>query len=220
MEKLTIATAYSNALLRERNKKRKLNSTDSQDDRSAPNYKIPRSQAQKDKSESKVAQTDTQPTSANTTAPSQSSPQQEKNNDLIEKQLADSTELKDEPPPHPYFYLHRPRTRSKLPVLIPISPDKTITETLRDRIVLEFPTIYVLTEAPESMPREKFMLDEEYILKEREGLEVLDELSEEGGGEKSSQEEGEITESGPAQWDEKKVLEVLKKDLEGRTMPL
>lgn len=70
-------------------------------------------------------------------------------------------------------------------------------------------------ESPELVPREKFILEEEYILKEREGLEVLDELSDGADAAKTSQEEGEITDSGPTQLDEKKVLEVLKKDLEG-----
>lgn len=215
VETFTIATAYSTTLSKEYNKKRKLNSSEAHDICTAPSSKLPRSQNEQDKSKSKGVQKDTTPASANAISPSQPSQHHEGNENSVEKQAAGSTEPENGTTSTPHFYLHRPRARSKLPVLIPISPDKTITETLRGRLVLEFPTIYVLMESPELVPREKFILEEEYILKEREGLEVLDELSDGADAAKTSQEEGEITDSGPTQLDEKKVLEVLKKDLEG-----
>ncbi|KAL3481271.1 hypothetical protein BJX99DRAFT_253927 [Aspergillus californicus] len=64
-----------------------------------------------------------------------------------------------------YFYLHRPRTTTKQPVLIPIMPDMTLANALRGRVVLEFPTIYAVQNAlNEDPPNEaKFMLETEYL---------------------------------------------------------
>jgi len=62
-----------------------------------------------------------------------------------------------------HLYLHRPLTPSSFPkVLVPLDPDKTLTDLLRKREVLEFPTIYVLDEPPEDIP-EKFMLEKHYL---------------------------------------------------------
>ncbi|PBP18761.1 hypothetical protein BUE80_DR010438 [Diplocarpon rosae] len=61
------------------------------------------------------------------------------------------------------FYLHRPLTPASFPkVLAPISPSKPLTELLRHRDVLEFPTIYVLPCTAESLPKE-FMLESEFL---------------------------------------------------------
>ncbi|KAL4914868.1 hypothetical protein BDW62DRAFT_213157 [Aspergillus aurantiobrunneus] len=64
-----------------------------------------------------------------------------------------------------FFYLHRPRTATKQAVLSPVSPDQPLTSALRDRIVLEFPTIYILKARLEDKPSEesKYILEEEYL---------------------------------------------------------
>lgn len=70
------------------------------------------------------------------------------------------------PPPKPRnynLYLHRPLTPASFPkVLVPISPTKPIIEHLRNRDVLEFPTIHVLPSTTESLP-DGFMLEEEFL---------------------------------------------------------
>jgi hypothetical protein len=48
-------------------------------------------------------------------------------------------------------------------VLVPLDLDKTLTDLLRKREVLEFPTIYVLDHPPEDLP-EKFMLEMHYLV--------------------------------------------------------
>lgn len=63
-----------------------------------------------------------------------------------------------------HLYLHRPLTPSSFPkVLVPLDPDKSLTDLLRKREVLEFPTIYVLDSLPEDLP-EKFMLEMHYLV--------------------------------------------------------
>ncbi|KAH0287540.1 hypothetical protein M436DRAFT_76682 [Aureobasidium namibiae CBS 147.97] len=52
-----------------------------------------------------------------------------------------------------HFYLHKPHTSSTNTVLIPLSPTSTLTSSLTQNHVLEFPTIYAFTttaNAPES----------------------------------------------------------------------
>jgi hypothetical protein len=110
------------------------------------------------------------------------------------------------------FYLHRPHTPSSQPtVLIPLSPSETLTAALQGKIVLEFPTIYVLTEAPDELPR-AYVTEETYLSGQRKedlvlGRDGVDEREGEGS------EEGELGDIGLKGIDEKKVLEVLRKDI-------
>ncbi|PWY65605.1 hypothetical protein BO70DRAFT_390840 [Aspergillus heteromorphus CBS 117.55] len=110
-----------------------------------------------------------------------------------------------------YFYLHRPRTTTKHPVLIPLSPAMTITSALRDHTVLEFPTIYTLSDSPDAIlsSREdpRYILEEEYIRTHQ-------------SPEESSEDSAEVQDNqlppgaiDLADVDETKVLEVLTKDL-------
>ncbi|KMW67710.1 hypothetical protein BDDG_12266 [Blastomyces dermatitidis ATCC 18188] len=115
-----------------------------------------------------------------------------------------------------HFYLHRPQSRSKLPVLIPLTGSATITDALRNRSVLEFPTFYVLPWAAGGLPADRFMLEEVYLRENGDGSSG-DGL--EGVEEEEEEEEEEGVEGGDGAdvfqgVDEKKVLEVLSKDLE------
>ncbi|RAH44967.1 zinc finger HIT domain-containing protein [Aspergillus brunneoviolaceus CBS 621.78] len=110
-----------------------------------------------------------------------------------------------------YFYLHRPRTATKQPVLIPLAPSMTLTAALRGHTVLEFPTIYVLPDSPDALRAQgadaRYLLEDEYIRTHA----PVDEDS-------ASPTESEVDQPAPAgidlgNVDEKKVLEVLKKDL-------
>ena len=60
-----------------------------------------------------------------------------------------------------YFYLLKPFTASKSNVLIPIDSSGKLTECLKGQTVLEFPTVYVLPNAPDALPA-GFMLEEKY----------------------------------------------------------
>ncbi|PWY94205.1 putative HIT finger domain protein [Aspergillus sclerotioniger CBS 115572] len=116
-----------------------------------------------------------------------------------------------QPTPHRdvYFYLHRPRTTTKQPVLIPLSPKMSITAALRGHTVLEFPTIYALPDSPDTLQAQedpKYLLEEDYLRTHQSP----DDTSEDAAEEDTQLPPGAIDLGGV---DEKKVLEVLQKDL-------
>ena len=111
-----------------------------------------------------------------------------------------------------YFYLHRPRTTTKKPVLVPLPPSAPLKDVLRERTVLEFPTVYTLPESTELLTEKEtssFILEEEYLRT----------VGPEDAADKSAESEQDDAsgppESGPnlQDVDENKVLEVLKQDL-------
>ncbi len=53
--------------------------------------------------------------------------------------------------PDVHFYLLRPRTTGPDRVLIPVSPTTKLSDALRDRVVLEFPTFYIFPHPPDSL---------------------------------------------------------------------
>ena len=109
-----------------------------------------------------------------------------------------------------YYYLHAPRLPSEHSVLIPLLPEASLSESLRGRLVLEFPTIYVLT-------REAEKLSDRYITEEM----FFRKLQEEGyrnqlEAKLTGQEEGELGDEasvGNDSMDERKLEEVLERDL-------
>lgn len=112
------------------------------------------------------------------------------------------------PPLH--YYLHAPRLPSSCPVLIPLAPDSTLSEALHSRLVLEFPTIYVLQEPPETLSQE-YITEESFFKKIQE-----DGYREQLEAKLTGQEEGEVGEGlAPStdNVDEGKLEAVLKKDL-------
>ncbi|KAL8827866.1 MAG: hypothetical protein Q9191_002928 [Dirinaria sp. TL-2023a] len=130
-----------------------------------------------------------------------------------------SANVLDEPPPindtttaasSLHYYLHAPRLPSMHPVLIPLPPNATLSESLQGRLVLEYPTIYVLAEQPEKLP-DKYITEEIFFKK----------LQENGYRERlearlTGQEEGELGNEVPLgknSLDEGKLEEVLDRDL-------
>jgi hypothetical protein len=112
-----------------------------------------------------------------------------------------------------YFYLHRPRTTTKKPVLVPLPPHTTLANALRERTVLEFPTIYILPDSAETLvanqDTSQFIVEEEYLRtaapeetaeSENEGTEMDNDAGLPGSADIENV-------------DEQKVLEVLKQDL-------
>ncbi|PGH13611.1 hypothetical protein AJ80_06242 [Polytolypa hystricis UAMH7299] len=120
---------------------------------------------------------------------------------------APKTATTNQPPPKLHFYLHRPQTASKYPVLTPLSASASISDSLRGRTVLEFPTLYVLPWKAGELPGDKYLLEEEYL---RENKDVDVDV---GVG------SGEIGDDGADGnlngVDERKFLEVLQQDLQG-----
>jgi hypothetical protein len=114
-----------------------------------------------------------------------------------------------------YFFLHKPRTTSTRPVLIRITPSSTLHDALRGRTVLEFPTIYVFTSpAP---PPEGFTLEAAYLEQEKQEQQELEEAlkSVQPGTLPGPHDEGtgQQGESGADEFDSKRILDVLKRDL-------
>lgn len=71
-------------------------------------------------------------------------------------------------PPHRdvYFYLYCPRIATNRIVLVPLDPNMTLAAALRNRTVLEFPTIYVLPYSRHELStgaHTKYMLEDVYL---------------------------------------------------------
>lgn len=63
-----------------------------------------------------------------------------------------------------FFYLVKPRTSGKQKVLIPLSPTAYLFTCLQHQVVLEFPTVQVLSLPPSTLPA-GFVLEDEYLAK-------------------------------------------------------
>lgn len=122
--------------------------------------------------------------------------------------------------PSQKFYLHHPSLPSQNPVVIPLPSDATLATSLTNRLVLEFPTIYVLPQHQGGGWPDGFTSEDDYFGAARKDL-VEDALEVEGtvkdindtsGETRDGLEEGEVHEG--------RLLEVLGKDLEAVTAAL
>ncbi|KAJ5178217.1 uncharacterized protein N7500_000916 [Penicillium coprophilum] len=150
-------------------------------------------------------------------------PQPYPTTDLAREPAEVSTEQTDKTPsqtiaPHRglYFYLHRPRTTTKKPVLAPLLQSSTLNVVLRNRTVLEFPTIYALPESAETLfadkDNSKFILEEDYL--RTAGPDEIGQSSTTSDDDDAAGNEALPGSSANLQdIDEKLVLEVLKQDL-------
>lgn len=75
------------------------------------------------------------------------------------------------PPRH--YYLHIPDTPASLRVVAPVNGSTTIRNILHDRVVLEFPTIYVLTDGADGLA-EPFITEQAWS-RQRSGIEEVEE---------------------------------------------
>lgn len=154
---------------------------------------------------------------ATTTTEPAANPEKQPASETTETFAEPAEENASNPPigPHRglYFYLHRPRTTTKKPVLIPISPGTTLANALRERTVLEFPTIYVLPDSADTLATDEetsqFILEEEYL--RTAAPEETAESEDEGPG--MDKDAGQLGSVDIENVDEQKVLEVLKQDL-------
>jgi hypothetical protein len=124
-----------------------------------------------------------------------------------------------------HFYLLKPNTIGHARVLVPLAPTSSVADFLHNRVVLEFPTIYVLSYAPADLP-EDFIQETEYKAQLEDGTEgelgVIDRFVEDlENGELSGGLSGiggsrEVNERGidEALEDRSKIVNVLMRDLE------
>jgi hypothetical protein len=109
-----------------------------------------------------------------------------------------------------HFYLHAPCLPSPRPVLIPLPPEATLTDILRSRLVLEFPTIYVRYDPPEKLGND-YILEEDFSMRMQEK-----EYREKIEARLTGREEGQVIERLDQledTVDERKLEEVLRRDL-------
>lgn len=120
------------------------------------------------------------------------------------------------PPLH--FYLLRPHTPSSSRVLVPLSPSSTLAELLKNRVILEFPTIITLSQPPDRLP-DGYMLESEFLgLSKNENEEIEGLLAVLPAG---SLDRGDVvgwgshtdTKVGHSDLDDRKILDVLRGDL-------
>ncbi len=105
-----------------------------------------------------------------------------------------------------YFYLHCPNTPSNIKSLIPVKTDSRIADVLQDRLLLEFPTVFVRNESPAELTA-PFIIEEEYVKKY--GHQTAASLPSFDNADHSNHNHDQEA----SQVDEKKILEVLQKDL-------
>ena len=118
------------------------------------------------------------------------------------------------------FYLHHPSLPSKDPVLIPLPSDATLATSLTNRLVLEFPTIYVLPQHEDRGLPDGFISEDDYFAAAKKDLiedapeveNTVENLNVVSGEIRDGLEEGELHEG--------RLLEVLDKDLRAITAAL
>ncbi|KIX92923.1 uncharacterized protein Z520_11399 [Fonsecaea multimorphosa CBS 102226] len=106
------------------------------------------------------------------------------------------------------FYLFKPNTISKVKCVIPVASDSKLVDVLRNQTILEFPTFYVGYDGPEGLP-DPYITEEDY--NKQYGAEVPINLPTYDPRDKADEENLASLDN----IDEKKVLEVLQKDLDG-----
>lgn len=117
--------------------------------------------------------------------------------------------------PHLHFYLLRPGTSSADKVLIPVDSSATLTTTLQDKTVLEFPTFYVLPYAPQALPP-GYILEEQYLAaRKREDAELDDAIrkAEEAGAFAGANKHDPEPPPSDNAMDPSKILDLLKRDV-------
>ncbi|PVI03834.1 hypothetical protein DM02DRAFT_611954 [Periconia macrospinosa] len=158
-----------------------------------------------------------------TSQPPEQSQQQVAHNDNAGLLKHGATSEPVVPPTHSFFLL-KPQTISTHKVLIPLSPDTTLADSLRGKTVLEFPTIYVFTASEAPPSSEKFLMEEAYLQQEREEQAELDEtLKKVDPKTLKALERQQITEEklkGEEEINSEAILDVLQRDLGAKGVTL
>jgi len=109
-----------------------------------------------------------------------------------------------------HFYLHRPATASSAHILIPLSPSSTLSKCLRDRTVQEYPTIFILEQAPASLPH-GYVMEEEYLRARKHEDAELSALDRSHGAEPGIAAMNDVIKEEPL--DANSILDMLKRDV-------
>jgi hypothetical protein len=104
-----------------------------------------------------------------------------------------------------HFYLHCPNTPSAIKSVVPIDPDATIADIVKERLLLEFPTIFILYDPPKMLSK-PFILEADYMKHYGDQASWIPSIIE-------ANVTNEEQDHAPSQIDEKRLLEVLQKDL-------
>lgn len=124
--------------------------------------------------------------------------------------------MQDQAQTHEYFYLVKAFTSSSSCVLIPLSPDATLSSCLKNQTILEFPAIQILKEPPQSLI-DGFILDTKYAEQREKLLREVDEVL----GDLPVKSESESAKApGNVKHEEErlsrdKLLETLRRDIDG-----
>ncbi|KAF2162661.1 hypothetical protein M409DRAFT_26899 [Zasmidium cellare ATCC 36951] len=105
----------------------------------------------------------------------------EESSNLIE--TIPEPQQEEKPKPERFYYLLKVGTSSACKVLIPLMPNCTLTESLQDQTVMEYPTYYVLPYSPGKLPP-GFRTEHQYLKIRKGEEEEFDEAlikAEEGG---------------------------------------
>jgi hypothetical protein len=111
-----------------------------------------------------------------------------------------------------HFYLHRPNLPSDFKCLVPIQPEALVKDAIRDRVLIEFPTIFVLR-APKDRLQRPFITEEVYL--HEHGKSPLVIVSDAPNGKLVSNDNDQdfSVRSSIPERDEKMIEEVLQNDL-------
>ena len=111
-----------------------------------------------------------------------------------------------------HFYLHRPNLPSNVRCVVPLQPDAVIKDVTQDRVLNEFPTIFVLDASKEKLQK-PFITEEEYMEKRRNGPPTRVPGRPMAGRTADDHEEGLDGLRSAQELNERQIKEVLQKDL-------
>jgi hypothetical protein len=111
-----------------------------------------------------------------------------------------------------HFYLHRPNLPSNVRCVIPLQPDAVIKDVTQNRVLNEFPTIFVLGASKEKLQK-PFITEEKYMEQRGNGPTTIVPGGPMARRTADDHEEGWDGLRSAQTLDERQINEVLRKDL-------
>ncbi|KAF2842421.1 hypothetical protein M501DRAFT_1013764 [Patellaria atrata CBS 101060] len=116
-----------------------------------------------------------------------------------------------------YFYLVKPRTSGSKDVLIPVQSSEPLSQCLKDRTILEFPTIFALQYPPTDLP-EPYVLEKAYLEQSRQDMVELQQIVAEADSSSLLNDHHSQTPNDSKNiLNSQKILQVLKQDVRSLT---
>jgi len=110
-----------------------------------------------------------------------------------------------------HFYLHRPNLPSDIKCLVPLQPEALIKEAIQDRVLIEFPTIFVLGASKDRLQK-PFVTEEDYLHEHGKMPPVIASDAPNGGLVLNDKNQDFVVRRTLPERDEKLIEEVLQKD--------